>query len=126
MTATATATKPQTPWAAIASTTRTAIKASVKAGDLVLPDGAKFSVKAHSFAGGSSVDINVTKVDPAWVLGPDEEPYGPQKTTEAKKLAAALTAVLAAATDGSCWGDVTINGYSFGGISPRSWRPGQD
>ena len=123
---TTTTTKQQTPWAATASRARTAIKTATKAGTLTLPDGAKISVRAHSFAGGCSVDLDVTGVADTWVLGPEQEPYGRQKTTEAKALAVALRDILAAASDGSCWGDVTINGYQFDGITPAHWRPGQD
>ncbi|MEU3452241.1 hypothetical protein ABZ671_01160 [Micromonospora sp. NPDC006766] len=121
-----TTTKTPTPWAAIATTTRAAIKTARTNGTLTLPDNAKVSVRAHSFAGGWSVDIAVTNVDPAWVLGPDEEPYGPQKTKQAKALAAQLADLLNDANNGSGWGDVTINGTQFGGVHPRSYRPGQD
>ncbi|MFY1595533.1 hypothetical protein [Micromonospora sp. WMMD737] len=121
-----TTTKAPSPAAQVATAARAAIKQARKDGTLTLPDGAKHSVCSSYFAGGCSVDISITGIEQDWVLGPDEGPYGPQKTDAAKELGAALKAILTAATDGHCWGEIRVGGIVVDSITPHGWRPGRD
>lgn len=112
-----------TPAAQIAATTRAAIKAARNAGNLTLPSGAKIGVRSHNFAGGYAVGIAVTGVDQAWAITTRDTEYGTGQvpTADAKQIGDTLTAILAAAANGRCWGDVTIAGLAVDGgtIKPR-------
>lgn len=124
------AAKTQTPAARITATARADIKAAQKAGKLTLPDGAKIRVRSHTFAGGYAVGIAVDNVDQAWAFTTEAGPHGARlvRTPAGRKLGDKLTDILAKASDGHCWGDVTIAGHAVdqGRVSPATWRRGQD
>lgn len=133
-------TRQLTPWAAVATTVRNALRVALKVNPAGyhLPPTVTVKVTSDSFAGGAAVNVELSDADEwAWrtATGADASPYvdpgDRMLTAEARAAGDAIAEVIEAARDahgeaGYVWGAVTYFGTTIGSLAREGFVPGQD